>query len=47
MLQISVRAKMINYLIKETRYSREQLAKLDDKKLEKWYTEERQANRAE
>jgi len=38
------REAMIKYLLKETRYTRPELEALSDKKLEKWYREEKGTN---
>lgn len=39
------RQAMIKYLLRETRYTREELEALSDDTLEKWYREERETNK--
>jgi hypothetical protein len=42
---IKSRKLMIKYLLKETRYTLDELNKLSNKTIEKWYKEEIQCNR--
>ena len=39
------REQMIKYLLRETKYTREELEKLSDKKIKKWYKEEKECNK--
>jgi len=39
------RSVMINYLVNETRYKKNELNGFSDKKIEKWYKEEVECNR--
>ena len=39
------REQMVKYLLRETKYTREELEKLSDKTIKKWYKEEKECNK--